>query len=409
MTRPTIGLVKLGQTGSRSSARAGTGGGLITASSIGASNRARVLNCLVEHGPLSRAQLARLVRVPRGSVAPIVAGLLSSGALVEQSPRIDPSQMGKPPIPLWFGPRIGYSVAVQIQADLATCALVDQQGVILDSCHADLTATMSQREVEDTVIELAKQLLRRGKWSISGVGLVWPAVLDPAGAVVVGCTPLPQLVGSNLVVKLSKALNLTVLPEDDARALAIGQRWFGEAKRAQTFTALQISTGIGAGIVIDGELLQIDGHFPEVGHMIVDLNGELCQCGQRGCWESIASVTWLRRQAEHIGLPGASQVTPGSLLALGTPPAMTLLAQYAKNIAVGIANLAICLGTQRFLLHGEVVSGGDRLATMVREQVSANANLPGVAHLTLDFSNLNQRAGLLGAAALPLANAIMNA
>ena len=388
---------------------AALGGGLINTTTIGASNRAWVLNCLAEYGPLSRAQLARLVRVPRGSVAPIVAGLLADGALVELEPEPEQARMGKPPIPLWFGPRIGHSGAVQIQAGSFTCARVDQRGNILVSRTEALPTGLTREEIEDAVIALAHTVFGPDDVALSGVGLVWPAVMDATGEAVDHCTPIPQLEGSCLVGKLQRALGLPVLPEDDARALAIGQRWFGEAKRAPTLAALQISTGIGAGIVIGGQLLQVDGWFPEVGHMKVDLDGQPCDCGGRGCWETIASLTWLRRQANQLGLPSADQVTPGSLVDLASPPALALLDQYAKNIAVGIFNLATCLGLRRFLLHGEVVTGGELLAEMIRTHVNTGAKLPGMTSLSVEFSKLDQQAGLLGAAALPLANAIMAA
>jgi len=385
------------------------GGGLINTSAIGASNRVWVLNCLAEYGPLSRAQLARLVQVPRGSVAPIVSGLLADGALVELEPEPGQARMGKPPIPLWFGPRIGHSGAVQIQAGFVTCARVDQAGNTLESRTESLAAGLTREEIEAKVIALAQMVFSPTDVPLCGIGLAWPAVMDATGEIVDKCTPIPQLEGSYLVGKLQRALDLVVLPEDDARALAIGQRWFGEAKRAPTLAALQISTGIGAGIVIDGQLLQVDGRYPEVGHMKVDLNGQPCHCGGRGCWETIASLTWLQREASQLHLPSADKITPRSLIDLASTPALALLDQYAANIAVGIFNLATCLGLRRFLLHGEVVTGGELLAGMIRAHVNTGANLPGMSGLSVEFSKLNQQAGLLGAAALPLAYAIMTA
>jgi predicted NBD/HSP70 family sugar kinase len=324
--------------------------------------------------------------------------------LIEGEARLEPAKTGKPSRPLWFGPAISPPIAVQVQASRVVSARISQGGHVVQRLEETLSPKMRASEIETLVVDLAREILGTGP--TCGVGLAWPAVWDHADGTVLSCTPIPALNGSTLLPQLTAALDARVFPQDDARALALGQQWFGEARGTRNLAALQISAGIGAGVVIDGRAFAADGQFPEVGHMCVQLDGALCACGRRGCWETVGSLEWLRRQAGRLNWPNSESATPGDFVRAPGPAAAKVLEEYARNIAVGLVNMATCLGVRRFLLHGEVVTGGQRLEAMVRDRVARGACLPGTPDIQVDFSKLNQEAGLLGAAALPLAHAI---
>ncbi|MDR1387969.1 MAG: ROK family protein [Propionibacteriaceae bacterium] len=382
--------------------------GLLTVSQIGASNRVGLLYSLAGRGPASRSDLAREAKVPRGSIAPIVTGLIEDGFLVEQEPASVPAKMGKPSRPLWFGPKVGHSGSLRIEATGVECARVDQRGQVHDLTRIDFPPNPGAATIENAVLGLADQVLGASPEPLTGVGLAWPAVWDPVDSTVLSCTPIPTLVGSGLARRLGQACGLDLFLEDDARALAIGQRWFGEARGLDDFSAVQISTGIGAGLMVDGKLFNVQGRWPEVGHMVVDLDGEPCRCGRSGCWETLAALGWLRQQARRLGLPGWESALPGDIVAWSSPAADQLLDRYARNISIGLVNLANTMGLDRFLLHGEVVSGGEPLLRLLRRQIEAQTTLPDTKP-TVEFSRLNQTAALLGAAVLPLVHAIERA
>src|SRR5690606_18665853 len=127
---------------------------------------------------------------------------------------------------------------------------------------------------------------------------------------VLACTPVPALVGTRLPRVLAERTDAHVVVEEDARALAVGQRWFGQAKGVDDFAALEIGAGIGAGIILGGRLYRQGPTTPEIGHTCVDVRGERCRCGLVGCWETIASLRWLRREASARQVPGARSTTP---------------------------------------------------------------------------------------------------
>ena len=165
---------------------------------------------------------------------------------------------------------------------------------------------------------------------------------------------------------------------------------------------------LGGAFYFDGHLYRgVAGAGGELGHTFVQVGGELCRCGRRGCWDTIATLSWLRRQAEAAGLPNPSEMNSGALMRLvaaGDSGAAEVADRYAHNIAVGIANVQQTLAPSHYILHGDVVLGGDpmieAIATHVRRLVPARPGL----NIELSAGEAGDRAALLGAAGLVLSD-----
>ena len=374
---------------------------LLTTHLIGDLNRSRVLQAFCDHGPLSRAEVARLAGVPRATIGTIVQNLLDHGLLEELEPDRD-GRVGKPGRPLWFGPDAGLSVAVGFAADRVRAALVNARGDRLAETSVRLaTPRATTSELIAAVVEAAQQVLP-GTGEVLGVGIVIPGIADTAAGEVIGSGQLPGAVGTELATTVSSRLGLPVLLDNDARAQALGEKWFGEARGVPTFASVHTGDGLGVGLVLDGHLYRgEDGRAGELGHTAVVLDGAPCRCGLSGCWETVATLPWLRAQAKALGLPRASRMTTGSLVALGAE-GRPLLDRYLDHVAAGLANLVNLLGTKRIVLHGDLVEGGEP----VRAAVEAATRARVLGHLRDDvqvaFSALDADAALLGAAGLVL-------
>jgi predicted NBD/HSP70 family sugar kinase len=374
---------------------------LLTTHLIGDLNRSRVLQAFCDHGPLSRAEVARLAGVPRATIGTIVQNLLDAGLLEELEPDRD-GRVGKPGRPLWFGPDAGLSVAVGFAADRVRAALVNARGdrlaetsVRLDTPRATTTALTA------AVVEAAREVLP-DTGEVLGVGIVIPGIADTAAGEVIGSGQLPGAVGTELATTVSAQLGLPVLLDNDARAQALGEKWFGDARGVPTFASVHTGDGLGVGLVLDGHVYRGgDGRAGELGHTAVVLDGDPCRCGLSGCWETVATLPWLRAQAKALGLPKAARMTTGALVALGTE-GRPLLDRYLDHVAAGLANLVNLLGTTRIVLHGDLVEGGEE----VRAAVEAATQARVLGHLRADvqvtFSALDADAALLGAAGLVL-------
>jgi predicted NBD/HSP70 family sugar kinase len=379
---------------------------LMSTADIGSANRARILRALADTGPLSRADLARMTNVPRATIGAIVKGLLSEGLLEERPSEPPAAGIGKPSRPLWFGPRAGLSGAVLVRAGEVDSAVVNARGDVLEqSTHAFSPRTARDR-LERELLDAVAPTFDSYRGELQGIGVAVPAACDPATGRVVACTPVPGLVDTRLAALLAERTGHGVLVEEDARALAVGQRWFGQARGVADFAALQIGAGIGAGIMLGGRLTRGHGvSSSEVGHTCVDIHGAECRCGLRGCWETIASLRWLRAEAGRRSLSGARGLTPGRLarrVEAGDDAAAGLLAAYADNIAVGIANLVHVLPLRLFVLHGDVVAGGELLLDEVRRGVARRTLRRLADDVRLELAGAEADFGVLGAAATAL-------
>ena len=378
---------------------------LLSSGDVGAQNKARIFQALADYGPLSRADLARMAGVPRATIGTIVSSLIASGLLEERTAQRPVATVGQPPRPLWFGPRLGVLGAVLIQPGSMRVAAVNVQGQVITAGEVSFPVTASRDDLQERLTASAINVLDAFEGQLTGIGIAVPAICDSERAEVLACTPLPGLVGTRLPSDLEERAGVPVVLQEDVRALALGERWFGQARAIDDFAALQISEGIGAAIMTGGRLRNGELTISEVGHTCVDLNGDRCLCGLTGCWETIAALRWLRREAARRGLPDGPSATPALLAAQardGNATAADLLATYADHIAVGLANLVHLLSLPLFILHGEVIGGGDQL----RDQIQAAVRRWTLPQITsqprVEFSQLDQDAGLLGAAAAVL-------
>lgn len=380
---------------------------LLTRNLLGDVNRSRIVQSFCDHGPLSRAELARLAGVPRATIGAIIQTLLDDGLLDELEPDHN-GRVGKPARPLWFGRDAGRSAAVVFEADGVRAALVNARGERLADASVDLdVADASTAQLTKAITRAVEGVLpRRGRDRILGVGLAVPGVCDTAAGVIVASGQIPGAEGAELPLAVADAVGLPVLVDNDARVQALGEKWFGDGRGVATFASVQTGVGLGVGLVLGGHLYRgDDGRTGELGHIGVLPDGDRCRCGLVGCWETVATLGWLRAQAKEAGLPGASRLDSAGLVAAahaGSDAAGALLASYADNLAIGLSVLVNLLGASQLLLHGDVVSGGEPLRAAIEQATRARSLGYLSDSVTVRLSALDADAGLLGAAGLVL-------
>jgi len=196
---------------------------------------------------------------------------------------------------------------------------------------------------------------------------------------------------------------------NDMAAGALGELHCGRARGMRSVIFLTVSTGIGAGIILNGELYRgAGGHAGEVGHTVVDLNGLLCGCGRRGCWEMMASGTAHRRRVREAYASGTwpnleqeptmEDVTQRARE--GDKAARALLLRTARYLAIGVANLANLYDPEAVIFTGGFARANwDLISDYLRTEVSEQSLGQGMQLL---LTELGDDAGLVGAAAMML-------
>lgn len=377
----------------------------------GQQNRERILQTLYEVGPVSRAQLARISQVTKTTIGAIVQPMLDLGVLVEGEPQPSTSVGGKPARPLWFSPAGRPMVAVHLLPGTVRTALVSPTGSVIHEAAAKYPATtLDQSLIIDCVAACIKEVLPPDHRSVLGIGVAVGGIVDTDAGKIIEVNLAPGLAGLPLGPLLAERLELPVNIDLHPRVQAIGDRWFGSGRQQASFASVYCAEAIGVGLMIDGNIHRgIGGAGGEIGHTVVDLGGGLCRCGRRGCWETIATHRWLRAEAKARGLTGATTMTAGPLARLaaaGKRPANELLTIYAQNIAVGLTNLQQILAPGLFIMHGDIVQGGEPFRAMIEEFLIAGAPAhPGGTPKIL-FAGAQDDITLLGAAGLVLSHSL---
>jgi predicted NBD/HSP70 family sugar kinase len=380
---------------------------LMTAAKAGRVNQARVLQALHDFGPLARTDLARLTGVSRATIGSIVQPLLDCELLAEGEPRRGAAPGGKPARPLWFSPDGPPMAAVHLMPGRVEAALVSADGKILATASGRFRVTAPAATVVDCVVGQLDAILAESVARALGVGIAVGGIVDSTSGTIVAINLMPALSGLPLGPLVSERVDLPVHLDLHPRAQAMGDRWSGPGRGKQSFASIYIGEAIGAGMFLNGTIHRGPGGAGgEVGHTIVDIDGRACRCGQRGCWEAIATHDWLREEAARLRLPAAHTMTAellAGLSATGNADANELFEQYARNLALGVANLQQILAPDLFILHGEVVAGGEALRLRVERQAHSYLPPQSAAKPQITFSATHDCATLLGAASLVLA------
>ena len=308
-----------------------------------------------------------------------------------------------------------HSIGVDVGGTKIAAGLVDEQGRILERARRDSPAA-DAAQIEDTIADLAREL-SRGR-DIAGVGVGAAGFIDAKRSTVLFA---PNLAWRDepLKAELEARLNLPVVVENDANAAAWGEFAFGAGRDVNDLVMVTVGTGVGGGIVHDGDLVRgAGGVAAEIGHLRVVPGGRACGCGNRGCWEQYASGTALVREAraaavENPGLAAAAIDRAGGDPDRITGPSITQLAAEGDEFALaqvddlarwlgeGMATLAAILDPAVIVVGGGVAETGDLLLERVRRYFSAE--LTGKKHrpeIEIRQARLGNDAGLIGAADL---------
>ncbi|WP_328674271.1 ROK family protein [Streptomyces sp. NBC_00328] len=288
-------------------------------------------------------------------------------------------------------------------------ALVDGHGRILLRAQRPTPAKEDgdtvMRAVEDVIGELAVSPL----WSRAGALGIGSAGPVDASAGTVSPVNVPGWRGYPLVERASEAAGgLSVELIGDGVAITAAEHWQGAARGHDNALCMVVSTGVGGGLVLNGQLhAGPTGNAGHIGHISVDLDGDLCPCGSRGCVERIASGPNIARRALEAGWrPGPDGDTSAAAVAeaarAGDPVAVASFERAAQALAAGIAATATLVEIDIAVIGGGVGKAGDVLLAPLRRALADYATLSFVQRLTVKPALMGTDAGLVGAAAAAL-------
>jgi predicted NBD/HSP70 family sugar kinase len=340
-------------------------------------NERLVLATIYDDGPVSRAEIARLTGLTRTTVSDVVEGLIASG-LTREIGR-GPSTGGKAPILLEVPDVARLLVGVDLGDRVFSAATVNLRGEILQRIEVPSEDADGDRAVA-LALELIERILTMADGPVLGVGIGAPGLVDTASGTVIRAVMRDwrQLALGKIV---SDRFALPVRIANDSQAGALAEYVFG-ATRGRNLVVVKVGEGIGAGLVLNGSLFEGDRFGAgEIGHTVVNPDGDPCRCERRGCLETVASTRAVLAALEPVLGGPVSLERAVAAFERGDERVVAAVREAGEQLGIALAGLIGTLHVRRLILAGTMASFGDRWLGAVRD-AAVRRCLPALAEDT---------------------------
>ena len=391
-------------------------------------NRFLVLNCVREQGPLARVSIAHRTGLSRTTVSSIIDALIKEG-FVREGSLLDASPTGgRRAILVHFNADAGYILGVDAGRTHLTFIATNLAAEIVAHHSGPFDAARGPDVcLPELVCELRAFTQREGiTWDhIIGVGLGIPGPMDARLRKLISPPRMPGWDGVDIRQILRRELNVPIYLDNDANMGALGESRFGAGRKVSELAYVKVGTGIGCGLVINGVVYRGSrGSAGELGHVTIDANGELCECGNRGCLETMAgapaiardaaSGASLNRQRAEAGLPpvtldrpvgDAAHIDAATVVrdALnGDPSSRAAIERAGELIGVALAGLINLFNPSLVLLDGGVARAGDLLIRPVVQAMKSRSLSAASAYTRVAEGALGDSAVAMGGVATVL-------
>jgi N-acetylglucosamine repressor len=372
-------------------------------------NRSMILNIIRNKQPLSRTTIARLTRLNKSTVSSIVADLIDEELVYEQK-TFDPN-VGRNPLDLSL--KLGkYLVgAISIDAALTRFAVADIDGSVLGTSSLESEPKNPEEFLEKCRKELDSLCRKLNVKDLTGIGFSIAGIVDSKNLIVKFAPNLGWEdfnIGS-VIKKLWPDIEILAVG-NDAKCSAMAELWFGNHKlNLSNFVFLQVGPGIGSGIVVENKILDGELHASgEVGHIVLYEGGELCICGNNGCWERYASdrATIKRYIAKKNGLlENTSNLKIDDVIEAAKnndAAAHEVLTQTGYYLGLGIVNIIKIIDPHVIIVGGRIVQAWDIIYPEINDVIKKRAFYGKRRMISILPTSLEIRPRLLGAATLAL-------
>lgn len=334
---------------------------------------ALVFTTVLTRGPLSRVEIGELTGLSSATVTKATRPFLDNGYLVEE-PAEDPSGRGRPRSPLAIRADREFFLGVKVTADELIAVVADLRAGVRDTAHRPLPGCTPEIVVSELAALVAELLAEPGRRArVRTLGVAVSGDIDRAAGVV-RSSPFLGWTGVDLGARLAAATGLTVVVENDVKALTAAERWFGGGLGASSFALVTVGTGVGCGLVVNGALVAgAHGVAGELGHVPVVPDGPRCPCGRTGCVEAVAAERAILARARAAAGTELSLAEAVAGARGGDEGLRAVFAEAGQAIGLGLAALANLIGPERIVVSGEGLAAYDLIGPRLRETFAAHA------------------------------------
>lgn len=374
-------------------------------------NKTLILNVIRTDGPISRAEIAKKTNLTPPTVTNIVSELISSGLVIERN--LGESKGGRKPIMLTINTSAFHVVGVDVGSRQISIVVTDLNASVFESHQVDLPRPLSEGRfmtlLKNGIRTVMDKPLKEG--SIVGIGIGMHGLVNPDKGVAI-FAPNLNLRNMALREQLEAEFHVPVEVDNDVRAMALGESWFGNGRGIDNFICVNVGNGVGAGIILDQKLFRGASFTAgEVGHTTVDPDGPPCTCGNNGCLQTLVSGPAVAARAREQIQAGRSSVLEGKDItgeaiyhaALeGDALALDILRQTGRYLGIGLANLINTLNPERVIVGGGVAKAARFIMGPLKDTVAARALDTPARSTTIVTAKLGDQATVIGAVTLVL-------
>ena len=374
-----------------------------------------VLKTIIEHESISRAEISRITSLTRTTVSEIVAELMAEGLVDEIG--MGSSLGGKSPILLSLVDDSRTLIGLDLARNKFSGAIVNLRGEILLLVEHEINGFDGNAAL-DSVYEILDELVHASKGPLVGIGIGTPGIVNAEDGIVVNAVnldwtdlPLAQLAQARY--------HLPVSVINDSQAAAMGEFTFGKGHQPEgSLIVINVRYGVGAGIIIRGQLFHGDGGSAgEIGHVVVVREGGLpCRCGNHGCLETVASTQAVVQRAQTlIGRTVSSSSITGKPEAItldwieqafnaGDPLVRQIILDAGGSMGMAISNMVGALNIHKVVLAGDMTRFGKPWLDAIQESMRQTTLARLADETQIEFGQMGQNGIILGASALILKN-----
>jgi predicted NBD/HSP70 family sugar kinase len=366
-------------------------------------NRSAILNIIKTYGPIARTDIARLSGLSPAAVTGLTAELIEDGLVFEKQE--GDSRGGRKPILLALDASHAYVVGIKLAEESATLALTDLNSEVLAQ-HSVLLTRREPVPVSDLLAEGVRELLRSAQVDhdcLLGIGVGLAGLIDSNAGI---CRVSPHNGWRDVPFAhlLEERLDCPVYLDNNVNTLTRVEQLYGVGQHVKDFLVVTIGRGVGLGIVANGQVYRgAHGAGGEFGHIVVDPDGLVCNCGNRGCLETFVAEPWLLRRAHLAGLEVS---TPEELVAkakAGNPTAIETLSRAGAVFGQALSTLVNLLEPALIIISGEGVRAGEFMFAPMRDAMAHHIFDRQAERIELRIEPLSDDTWARGAASLVLA------
>jgi predicted NBD/HSP70 family sugar kinase len=374
-------------------------------------NRLRVLETVRERQAVSRAEIARQTGLARSTVSSLITDLMSAGLVVENRMAVrirSDRRGGRPPVLLALNPGGGTVLGIHFDHGFVRVAIAALDHTTLAEAGREIDVDNEASATLDLACELAKDAITQAaapRDRLLGAGVAVAGPIDQRTGTVGSTTIMPGWIGLDVAAEVERRIGVPVHLDNDANLGAVAESILGAGRGASEMVYVMLSSGIGAGLIVSGRVYRgVSGTAGEIGHVLVNEQGPVCRCGNRGCLETYAGAGALLDLLDAAHGP----LSVEELIRLaqdGDPGCRRVIADGARAVGRVIAALCNELNPERIVVGGTLSAAGELVLGPIREALDRYAIPAAAQDAQVVQGALGERAELLGAVILVIGQA----